>query len=102
MFNGPCVKVVEGKRQKGLTLQYVAGHDNIKTTMRNVHPREDAVEKRFRRLGELVRPEIRVECKRSAQIPVRAKLLPERDLAKILSAWQLSRAEVVELADTPS
>jgi len=29
------------------TLQFVAGHDNIKTTMRYVHPREDAVEKLF-------------------------------------------------------
>jgi len=28
-------------------LQYVAGHDNIKTTMRYVHPREEAVEKLF-------------------------------------------------------
>jgi hypothetical protein len=26
----------------------------------------------------------------------------DADIAKILSAWQLQRAEVVELADTPS
>jgi hypothetical protein len=26
----------------------------------------------------------------------------DADLAKLLSAWQLQRAEVVELADTPS
>jgi hypothetical protein len=70
--------------------------------MRYVHPREHAVEKLFRRLGELVRPEIRVECKGSVQNQVQSELLPERDLAKILSAWQLPRAEVVELADTPS
>jgi integrase len=34
------------------TLQYVAGHDNIKTTMRYVHPREEAVEKLFVRLRQ--------------------------------------------------
>jgi len=38
-------------------LQYVAGHDNIKTTMRYAHPREEAVEKLFVRLGNLERPE---------------------------------------------
>jgi integrase len=56
------------------TLQYVAGHDNIKTTMRYVHPREDAVEKLFARLGNLPRPETRVECKRSVQNPVQSEL----------------------------
>jgi len=30
------------------TLQYVAGHDNIETTVRYVHPREDPFEKLFR------------------------------------------------------
>jgi hypothetical protein len=83
-------------------LQYVAGHDNIKTTMRYVHPREDAVEKLFAQLGKLPRPETRVECKRSVQNPVQSELPSETDLAKILTAWQLQRAEVVELADTPS
>lgn len=33
------------------TLQYVAGHDNIKTTMCYVHPRKEAVQKLFVRLG---------------------------------------------------
>ena len=70
--------------------------------MRSVPPGEDAVEKLFRRLGELVWPETRVECKRSVQNPVQAELIPQRDLAKMLSARQLTRAEVVELADTPS
>src|SRR5262249_29389417 len=36
-----------GEYTDPFTLQYVAGHDNIKTTMRYVHPREDAVEKLF-------------------------------------------------------
>ena len=91
-----------GEYTDPFTLQYVAGHDNIKTTMRYVHPREDAVEKLFARLGNLPRPETRVECKRSVQNPVQSELPSEADLAKILSAWQLQRAEVVELADTPS
>jgi hypothetical protein len=70
--------------------------------MRYVHPREDAVEKLFARLGNLPRPETRVESKRSVQNPVQSELPSEADLAKILNAWQLQRAEVVELADTPS
>ena len=49
------------------TLQYVVGHDNIKTKMRCVHPREEAVENLFVRLGNLERPEVRVECKRLVQ-----------------------------------
>ena len=91
-----------GEHTDPFTLQYVAGHDTIKTTMRYVHPREDAVEKLFARLGNLPRPETRVECKRSVQNPVQSELPSDTDLAKILSAWQLQRAEVVELADTPS
>ena len=91
-----------GEYTDPFTLQYVAGHDNIKTTMRYVHPREDAVEKLFARLGKLPRPETRVECKRSVQNPVQSELPSDTDLAKLLSAWQLQSAEVVELADTPS
>jgi hypothetical protein len=91
-----------GEHTDPFTLQYVAGHDNIKTTMRYVHPREDAVENLFRRLGKLERPETRVECKGSVQNPVQLGLPSETDLAKVLSSWQLQRAEVVELADTPS
>jgi integrase len=91
-----------GEYTDPFTLQYVAGHDNIKTTMRYVHPREDAVEKLFARLGTLPRPEARVECQRSVQNPVQSEAPSAADLAKILSACSLQRAEVVELADTPS
>jgi integrase len=62
-----------GEYTDPFTLQYVAGHDNIKTTMRYVHPREEAVEKLFVRLGNLERPEGRVECKRSVQNPVQSE-----------------------------
>ena len=83
-------------------MQYVAGHDNIKTTMRYVHPREDAVEKLFARLGNLPRPEARVECQRSVQNPVQSEMPSDTDFAKLLTTSNLIRAEVVELADTPS
>jgi hypothetical protein len=46
-----------GEHTDPFTLQYVTGHDNIKTTMRYVHPRAEAVEKLFVRLGDLERPE---------------------------------------------
>jgi hypothetical protein len=36
------------------------------------------------------------------QNPVQSGLPSDADLAKLLRAWQLHRAEVVELADTPS
>ena len=89
-----------GEYTDPFTLQYVAGHDNIKTTMRYVRPREEAVEKLFLRLGNLERPEGRVECKRSVQNSVQSQMLS--DAAKLLSACNLHPAEVVELADTPS
>jgi hypothetical protein len=34
--------------------------------------------------------------------PAQLDTSSDADLAKILSTWQLQRAEVVELADTPS
>jgi hypothetical protein len=83
-------------------LQYIAGHDNIKTTMRYVHPREEAVEKLFVRLGNLERPEGHVECKGSVQNPVQPRMPSDADLVKLLVARNLQPAEVVELADTPS
>jgi hypothetical protein len=52
------------------TLQYVAGRDNIKTTMRYVHPREAAFHKLFARLADRQRPEERIGCKKSVQNPV--------------------------------
>ncbi len=91
-----------GEYTDPFTLQYVAGHDNIKTTMRYVNPREEAVEKLFMRLGNLERPEGRVECKRSVQNPVQSKMPSDTDFAKLLSTCKLQAAEVVELADTPS
>ena len=47
------------------TLQYVAGHDNIKATTRYVHPPEEAVEKLFVRPGTVESPESCVECEGS-------------------------------------
>jgi integrase len=46
-----------GEHTDPFTLQYVAGHDNIKATMRYVHPQAEAVEKLFVRLGDLKRSE---------------------------------------------
>jgi len=91
-----------GEHTDPFTLQYVAGHDSIKTMMRYVHTREGAVEKLFVRLGNLSRPESHVECKRSVQNPVQPEAPSDTDLGKILSALGLQSAEVVELADTPS
>ena len=45
-----------GKHTDPFTLQYVAGHDNIKATMRYVHPREAAVDRLFARLADLQWP----------------------------------------------
>ena len=84
------------------TLQYVAGHDNIKTSMRYVHPRQDAVEKLFARLGKLPRPEACPERTGSVQNQVQPEVPSGADFANLMSAWQLQPAEVVELADTPS
>jgi hypothetical protein len=56
----------------------------------------------WRGWGTCGRPETRVKCKRSAQNAVQWELPSDADLAKILSACELHRAEVVELADTPS
>ena len=44
-----------GEYTDPFTLQYVAGHDSIKTTMRYVHPQADAVQKLFVRLADVNR-----------------------------------------------
>jgi len=91
-----------GEYTDPFTLQYVAGHDNIKTTMRYVHPREAAVHKLFARLADLQRPEERIACKKSVQNPVQLEMPSQDELTKLLIRSNLQRAEVVELADTPS
>ena len=91
-----------GEHTDPFTLQYVAGHDNIKTTMRYVHPREAAVHKLFERLADLQRHDEPVECKKSVQNPVQLEMPSPDELAKILITRNLQSAEVVELADTPS
>jgi hypothetical protein len=83
-------------------LQYVAGHDNIKTTRRYVYFREGAAHKLFVRLADLQRPEERIACTKSVQNPVQSEMPSHDELAKLLIASNLQSAEVVELADTPS
>jgi hypothetical protein len=90
-----------GEYTDPFTLQYVAGHDNIKTTMCYVHPREAAVHKLFARLADL-RPEERIACTESVQNPVQLEIPLADEIAKLLIASNLQSAEVVELADTPS
>ena len=91
-----------GEYTDPFTLQYVAGHDNIKTTMRYVHRREAAVHKLFARLADLQRPEERIACKEWVQNPVQLEIPSQDELAKLLITGNLQSAEVVELADTPS
>lgn len=40
-----------GEDTDAFTLQYIAGHDNIKTTMRYVHPRAESVSRAFGRIN---------------------------------------------------
>ena len=91
-----------GEYTDPFTLQYVAGHDNIKTAMRYVHPREAAVRKLFSRLADLQRPEERIACKKWVQNPVQLEIPSPDELARLLITGNLQSAEVVELADTPS
>jgi hypothetical protein len=38
------------------TLQYIAGHDTIKTTMRYVHPRAESVSRAFGGINQKKKP----------------------------------------------
>ncbi|MGA2924267.1 MAG: hypothetical protein ABSE28_24485 [Candidatus Sulfotelmatobacter sp.] len=91
-----------GEYTDPFTLQYVAGHDNMKTTMRYVHPREAAVHKLFERLADLQQPEGRSAGNKSVKNPVQLEMPSPAELAKLLIPGNLQSAEVVELADTPS
>jgi hypothetical protein len=62
-----------GEYTDPFTLQYVAGHDNIKTNVRYIHPREEAVRKLFVRIGGLERPEATVDFSGWVQNPVQWK-----------------------------
>jgi integrase len=91
-----------GEHTDPFTLQYVAGHDNIKTTMRYVHPRAEAVERLFERLAGVERAAVAGGGAGWAQKPAHR---PEPSESKIVKSFDLSglhHAEVVELADTPS
>ena len=91
-----------GEHTAPFTLQYVAGHDSIKTIMRYVHPREVAVHKLFAPLAELQRREEGIACQKSVQNPVQWEMPSQDAIAKRLSTGNFQSAEVVELADTPS
>ena len=87
------------------TLQYVAGHDSIKTTMRYVHPQANAVQDLFPKLAGLPGKQFFCGMDGSAgsvQNPVQPQLPLTGCTGKWLKIKQFLRAEVVKLADTPS
>jgi integrase len=45
-----------GEYTDAFTLQYIAGHDTIKTTMRYVHPRAESVSRAFGRINRKKKP----------------------------------------------
>jgi integrase len=45
-----------GEYTGAFTLQYIAGHDTIKTTMRYVHPRAESVSRAFGRITRKKKP----------------------------------------------
>jgi len=95
-----------GEHTDPFTLQYVAGHDNIKTTMRYVHPRAEAVEKLFERLADLgLGHEDRQVSACGTNRPQKRPhtwTAADQQIAKSIDLSSLQCAEVVELADTPS
>ena len=98
-----------GKYTDPFTLQYVAGHDNIKTTMRYVHPQEDTVETLFVRLASARRAGKIASSGtgngRMQRVGAESGAVGRPvfdDSYKSLKLGNLLTAEVVELADTPS
>jgi len=63
----PTLLTEAGEYSDPFTLQYVAGHDNIKTAMRCVHSREHAIQELFVQLGGRERLKAGVECKKSVK-----------------------------------
>jgi integrase len=57
-----------GEHTDPFTLQYVAGHDNIKTTMRYVHPQANAVQQLFLRLANLCGKQFPVRGERKRRV----------------------------------
>ena len=91
-----------GEYTDPFTLQYAAGHDTIKTTMRYLHPRQETVRKLFVRLGGLETQPAQAACTGSVQKRVQWTAPFEAICYNPLITSSLPRAEVVELADTPS
>jgi hypothetical protein len=94
-----------GQHTDPFTLQYVAGHDNIKTTMRYVDPQAEAVDRLFERLGDrepVSKVGVRAGSAGWSQKPTHSLSSSDDDLTKPFDLSSLQPAEVVELADTPS